>query len=148
MDLLKRLFRKNRKDTTVRKQKEYILSCDFGYDITSPIPSVEPVHENSHCDVPAVVGTTVKLFPPKGLEVAEFVSYLKDEDGVINGVRCRIRPDPDISVYLCIADDPAWEVDLVCGKPESIDDNRYEFGKNTHTYKRLLLLQKDSSGTG
>ena len=36
---------------------KYSLSCDFGYDVTSPIPSVEPVHSNSHCLVPAVIGT-------------------------------------------------------------------------------------------
>ena len=46
-----------------KTEKEYELCCDFGYDITSPIPSAEPVHKNSHCVVPAVVGTTVELFP-------------------------------------------------------------------------------------
>ena len=38
-------------------KKEYELSCDFGYDITSPVPSVEPrsedplfrSHQNCHC---------------------------------------------------------------------------------------------------
>ena len=69
-DLLNRLFYRYRKEKT---EKEYDLCCDFGYDITSPIPSVEPAHRNSHCLVPAVAGTTEKLFPGERNEAAGFI---------------------------------------------------------------------------
>ena len=57
----RRFIHKDKKEKV--EEKAYYLCCDFGYDITSPIPSIEPLHKNSHCCVPAVVGTTVKLFP-------------------------------------------------------------------------------------
>lgn len=126
-----------------KQQKEYYLSCDFGYDITSPIPSVEPVHNNSHCVVPAIAGTTVKLFPKERTEIAEFGSYIMDENQRIIGLKCRIKQDPKISEFFGIPEDPGWEVDLICGKDVFIDNNKYENGKNTHTYYRFLLLDTD-----
>ena len=138
----KRVFIKHRKEKTEESEKEYLLSCDFGYDITSPIPSVEPVHKNSHCDVPAVVGTMMKLFPGEGYEVAEFVSEIGDEDGRTIGLKCRIKPDPKIIEFFGITEDPAWEMDLILDKAVFVEDNKYENGKNTHTYRRLLLTEK------
>ena len=125
--------------------KEYVLCCDFGYDVTSPLPSVEPLHKNAHCLVPAVVGTAVKLFPgdPERFEYAEFVSFLTDENGQIAGMKCRIRPDTIIISLLGGAEDLVWEVDLLCGKEVFAEDNSYENGKNTHTYRRLLLQTAD-----
>lgn len=138
----KGFFMKRRKGKTAGSEKEYLLCCDFGYDITSPIPSVEPVHKNSHCVVPAVVGTVVKLFPKERVEVAEFVSGITDEDGQTIGLKCRIRTDPEITGFFGIPEDPAWEVDLICEKVVFADYNRYENGKNTHNYRRLLLTEK------
>ena len=127
---------------------EYYLCCDFGYDVTSPIPSVEPIHKNSHCLVPAFVGTTVNLFPGDGerYEFAEFVSFITDENGQIIGIKCRIKPDPKIIGFLKQFGSPEnleWEVDLICGKEVFVEDSSYENGKNTHTYRRLLLQGKD-----
>ena len=135
---------------SVRKkqmEKEYYLCCDFGYDITSPIPSVEPLHKNSYCCVPAVVGTTVKLFPGESerYEFADFVSYIMDENRQVHGIKCRIRPDTKIIELLGAPENLVWEVDLICGKEVFAEDNNYENGKNTHTYRKLLLQVKDPS---
>ena len=135
-------FMKRRKGKTEESEKEYLLSCDFGYDITSPIPSVEPVHKSFHSIAPAVVGTVVKLFPEERLEVAEFISGITDEDGRTIGIKCRIKTDPKITMYFGIPEDPAWEVDLVCEKAVFVEFNKYENGKNTHNYRRLLLTEK------
>lgn len=135
-------FMKHRKGKTEESEKEYFLCCDFGYDITSPIPSVEPVHENSHCIVPAVVGTEVKLFPGERHEVAEFVSEIMDEEGRTIGLKCRIKTDPKILRFFGISEDSAWETDLICEKAVFVEDSKYENGKNTHTYRRLLLTEK------
>ena len=132
---------KHRKGKT-EEAKKYFLCCDFGYDITSPIPSVEPVHENSHCIVPAVVGTLVKLFPGERYEVAEFVSEISDDEGRTIGLRCRIKPDPEIIRFFGISEAPAWEIDLICEKVVFVEDSKYENGKNTHTYRRFLLTEK------
>ena len=138
-------FRKDEKEKVNKEEKEYCLCCDFGYDITSPIPSIEPLHKNSHCVVPAVAGTTVKLFPgdPERFEYADFVSFTTDENGQINGIKCRIRPDNKIIEFLGDPENLIWEVDLVCGKEVYVEDNNYENGKNTHTYRKLLLQTKD-----
>ena len=138
-------FRKDEKEKVNKEEKEYCLCCDFGYDITSPIPSIEPLHKNSHCLVPAVVGTTVKLFPgdSERFEYADFVSFITDENGQINGIKCRIRPDNKIIEFLGDPENLIWEIDLVCGKEVYVEDNNYENGKNTHTYRRLLLQPKD-----
>ena len=130
------------KGKTKEAEKEFLLSCDFGYDITSPIPSVEPVHKNFHCVIPAVVGTVVKPFPEEGYEVVEFVSGITDEDGRTIGLKCRLRQDPRIIRYFNIPDDPMWETDLICDKAVLLENNKYENGKNTHTYRRLLLTEK------
>ena len=128
-------------------KKEYVLCCDFGYDITSPVPSVEPVHRNSHCLVSAVVGTTVELFPgePERYEFAEFVSYITDKSGQNVGIKCRIKPNPRILEFFGGMEDQVWEADLFCGKEVWAEDNRYENGKNTHTYRRLLLKVNNQS---
>ena len=136
-------FMNHRKGKTEESEKEYFLCCDFGYDITSPIPSVEPVHENSHCIVPAVVGTLVKLFPGERHEVAEFVSEIVDEEGRTIGLKCRIKTDPKILRYFGISEDSAWDIDLICEKVVFVEDSKYENGKNTHTYRRLLLTEKE-----
>ena len=128
---------------TEQTDKVYYLSCDFGYDVTSPIPSVEPVHRNSHCVVPAAAGTAAKLFPGEWNEIAEFVSRITDENGRIIGMRCRIRRDPRLLKILGLPDDPVWEGNLICGKAVLADENTYENGKNTHTYRRLLLVEQD-----
>ena len=143
-----RLFNKCRKEKKEEAEKEYFLCCDFGYDITSPIPSVKPVHKNSHNIVPAVVGTTVKLFPgePERYEFAEFISFIEDENRRIIGMKCRIKPDPIIIKVLGGPEDMGWEVDLICGEVVFVDDSNYENGKNTHTYRRLLLQVKDPAG--
>ena len=127
------------------EETEYCLCCDFGYDVTSPIPSVEPLHKNSHCCVPAVVGTAVKLFPgdPERFEFAEFVSYITDECNQVRGIKCRIRPDTKIIELLGDPENLIWEVDLICGKEIFVEDSSYENGKNTHTYRKLLLQVKD-----
>ena len=127
------------------EEKKYCLCCDFGYDITSPIPSVEPLHKNSHCVVPAVVGSAVKLFPgdTEWYEFAEFDSYILDENGQVSGMRCRIRPDTGIIELLGDREDLVWEVDLICGKEVFAEENSYENGKNTHTYRKLLLQVTD-----
>ncbi|MBR2834216.1 MAG: hypothetical protein IKE43_00675 [Coriobacteriales bacterium] len=126
-------------------EKEYELCCDFGYDITSPIPSVEPLHKNFHCLVPAVVGTTVELFPgePERYEFAEFVSFLMDENRRITGIKCRIKVNPRIIQFFDGLEDLEWDVDLFCGKEVLLEDNSYENGKNIHIYRRLLLQDKD-----
>ncbi len=142
----KSIYKKNQKEKTEESKKEYCLSCDFGYDITSPIPSVESVHNNSHCVVPAVAGTTVKLFPKERTEIAEFGSHILDENQRSIGLKCRIKQDPKISEFFGIPEDPGWEVDLICGKVKFIDLNKYENGKNTHTYYRFLLQDKDEIG--
>ena len=140
-------FNKDKKDKIYEEDKEYYLCCDFGYDVTSPIPSVEPFHKNSHCLVPAVVGTTVKLFPgdPERFEYAEFVSFIIDENRQKNGIKCRIRPDAKIIEFFGDPENLIWEVDLICGKEVFVEDNNYENGKNTHTYRRLLLNTKDTT---
>ncbi len=124
-----------------KAEEAYELCCDFGYDVTSPIPSAEPVHRNFHSVVPAVVGTTAELFPgvPERYEYAEFVSFLKDDDGQSTGMKCRIKPSPRIIRLLGGGDGPIWEVDLLFGKAVFVDFNDYKNGKNTHTYRRLLL---------
>ena len=139
------IFHKDQKEKVNKEEKEYFLCCDFGYDITSPIPSIEPLHKNSHCLVPAVAGTTVKLFPgdSERFEYADFMSFLMDESGQINGIKCRIRPDNKILEFLGDPENLIWEVDLVCGKKVYVEDNNYENGKNTHTYRKLLLQTKD-----
>ena len=144
-NVFSRFFRKDEKEKVNEEEKEYCLCCDFGYDITSPIPSIEPLHKNSHCVVPAVAGTTVKLFPgdPERFEYADFVSFTTDENGQINGIKCRIRPDNKIIEFLGDPENLIWEVDLVCGKEVYVEDNNYENGKNTHTYRKLLLQTKD-----
>ena len=124
------------------EEPEFLLCCDFGYDITSPIPSVEPVHQNSHSVVPAAAGTSVRLFPKERLEIAEFISAIKDENGRTVGLKCRIRTDPKVIAYFGIPEEPAWEVDLICDKAVFADDSRYENGKRTHSYRRLLLTEK------
>ena len=126
-------------------EKEYELCCDFGYDITSPIPSVEPVHKNSHSVVPAVIGTTAELFPddPERYEFAEFVSFLTDEEKENTGIRCRIGPSPELLRFFPQLEATVWEVDLLLGKAVFADDNNYSGGKNTHTYRRLLLQEKE-----
>ena len=136
---------KFKKEKQKEETKEYYLCCDFGYDITSPIPSVEPLHKNSHCLVAAVVGTTVELFPgdPERFEFVEFVSFIIDENRQINGIKCRIRPDTKILRFLGDPEDLEWEVDLICGKEVFAEYSNYENGKNTHTYRRLLLQVKD-----
>ena len=141
------LFNKDRKKKKEEAEKEYFLCCDFGYDITSPIPSVEPIHKNSHNVVPAVVGTTVKLFPgdPERFEFADFISFIEDENGQVTGMKCRIKPDPKIIEFFGAPEDTGWEVDLICGKAVFAEDSNYENGKNTHTYRRLLLEVKDPS---
>ena len=146
-NVFSRFFRKDEKEKVNEEEKEYCLCCDFGYDITSPIPSIEPLHKNSHCLVPAVVGTTVKLFPgdAERFEYADFVSFITDENGQINGIKCRIRPDNKIIEFLGDPENLIWEVDLVCGKEVFVEDNNYENGKNTHTYRRLLLNTKDTT---
>ena len=143
-----RLFRRAEDEKEKQAEDEYTLCCDFGYDITSPIPSVEPVHKNSHCVVPAVVGSTVKLFPGdrERYEFAEFVSFLTDENGRITGIKCRIKPDPKIAKLLGWPEDAGWEADLICGKAVFAEDSSYENGKNTHTYRRLLLQVEDGAG--
>ena len=127
-----------------RTEKEFVLCCDFGYDVTSPIPSAEPVHRNAHCLVPAVVGTTVELFPgePERFEFVEFVSFLTDENDRTVGDKCRIKPDPKILQFFGAMDDLVWEADLILGKEVWAEDSSYENGKNTHTYRRLLLQDK------
>ncbi len=135
------IFMKWRKRKTKEPEKEFFLCCDFGYDITSPIPSVEPVHKNFHCVVPAVVGTTVKLFPKERFEVAEFVSGITDEDGRTIGLKCRIKPDPKIIRYFKLPEDPGWETDLICDKAVFVENSKYENGKNTHNYYRLILTE-------
>ena len=127
----------------MEQEKEYLLQCDFGSDVTSPIPSVEPVHENASALVPAVVGTTVKLFPGKRDETAEFLSYITGEDGQITGVRCCIREASGIYKFLGLPEPPGWEVDLICGKKVYVENSRYENGRNTHTYRSLILLEKE-----
>ena len=141
----RRFIHKDKKEKV--EEKAYYLCCDFGYDITSPIPSIEPLHKNSHCCVPAVVGTTVKLFPgdSERFEFAEFVSYIMDENGRAQGIKCRIRPDTKIIELLGDPENLVWEVDLICGKEIFAEDNNYENGKNTHTYRRLLLQTKDQA---
>ncbi len=122
---------------------EYDLCCDFGYDITSPIPAVEPVHKNFHCLVPAVAGTTVELFPgvSERYEYAEFVSCLTDENSRNIGMKCRIMPSPKLMKFFGGLESMVWEVDLFCGKEVFTEDSRYDNGKNTHTYRRLLLQE-------
>ena len=139
----RRFIHKDKKEKV--EEKAYYLCCDFGYDITSPIPSIEPLHKNSHCCVPAVVGTTVKLFPgdSERFEFAEFVSYIMDENGHAQGIKCRIRPDTKIIELLGDPENLVWEVNLICGKEVFVEDNNYENGKNTHTYRKLLLQVKD-----
>ncbi len=139
------LFNRVKKEKPNEEERAYVLSCDFGYDVTSPIPSIEPLHKNSHCLVPAVVGTAVKLFPgdSERYEFAEFVSFITDENSRINGIKCRIRPDTRILRLLGDREDLVWEVDLICGKEVYAEDSRYENGKNTHTYRRMLLQEKD-----
>ena len=139
----RRFIHKDKKEKV--EEKAYYLCCDFGYDITSPIPSIEPLHKNSHCCVPAVVGTTVKLFPgdSERFEFAEFVSYIMDENGHAQGIKCRIRPDTKIIELLGNPESLVWEVDLICGKEVFAEDINYENGKNTHTYRKLLLQVKD-----
>ena len=126
-------------------EKEYYLRYDFGYDIASPIPSAEPLHKNAHCLVPAVVGTTVKLFPgdPERFEFAEFVSFIMDENRQINGIKCRIGPDAKIARLFSDPEALVWEVNLICGKEVFAEDSNYENGKNTHTYRRFLLQVRD-----
>ena len=123
-------------------KEQMFLCCDFGYDVTSPIPSAEPGHKNFHSVVPAVVGTTVKLFPNERLEVAEFVSDITNENGQTVGLKYRIKIDPVIARHFDIQDEPGWEIDLMRDKPVYVDDNAYENGKSTHTYRRLLLTEK------
>ena len=140
------IFRKkNKKEKAEAEEKAYELCCDFGYDVTSPIPSVEPLHKNSHCVVPAVVGTTVELFPndPERYEFAEFVSFITDDNEQIIGIKCRIKPNPMIMHFFGDSEDLVWEVDLLCGKEVYAEDNKYENGKNTHIYRKLLLQVKD-----
>ena len=103
---------------------------------------MEPVHKNSHCVVPAVVGTGVKLFPEERHEVAEFVSGIADEDGRTIGLKYRIKTDPEITGFFGIPEDPGWEVDLICEKAVFVENSKYENGKNTHNYRRLLLTEK------
>ncbi len=146
-NLFNRFLKKDKKEAFNEEEKEYYLCCDFGYDITSPIPSVEPLHKNSHCLVPAVVGTTVKLFPgdPERFEYSEFVSFIRDENRKIVGIKCRIRPDIKIIRFFGDSENLVWEVNLICGKEVFVENNNYENGKNTHTYRRLLLQTKDSA---
>ncbi|MBQ1391380.1 MAG: hypothetical protein IIY82_06495 [Firmicutes bacterium] len=120
--------------------KQYDLECDFGCDITSPIPSVEPIHQNHHCRVPAVVGTTVELFPGERVEIAEFLSYLRDEQGEITGICCRIKENPGLYRFLNLPEPEGWEIELICGKKEYFETSCYENGKNTHLYRSLILL--------
>ena len=138
-------FRKFMHKKEKEGEKEYCLCCDFGVDITSPIPSAEPLHRNAHCCVPAVVGTAVELFPgdPERFEFAEFVSYLTDENGQVLGMKGRIRPDARIMELFDDPEDLVWEVDLICGKEVFAEDSSYENGKNTHTYRRLLLQTRE-----
>lgn len=140
---LGRFIHKAKKDKA--EEKEYCLCCDFGYDVTSPIPSVEPLHKNSRCCVPAAVGTAVKLFQgdPERYEYAEFVSFITDENRQVRGIKSRIRPDTKIISLLGDREDLVWEVDLICGKEVFAEDSSYENGKNTHTYRKLLLQEKD-----
>ena len=141
------IFKKKKKEKAEAAEKAYVLCCDFGYDVTSPIPSVEPLHKNYHCFVPAVAGTTVELFPndPERYEFAEFVSFLKDESGQNAGIKCRIKPNPMIMQFFGDSEDLTWEVDLLCGKEVFVEDNKFENGKNTHTYRRLLLQAKEQN---
>ena len=86
-----------------------------------------------------------RLFPgdPERFEFAEFVSFIKDENRQVRGMKCRIRPDTKIISLLGDREDLVWEVDLICGKEVFAEDSSYENGKNTHTYRKLLLQEKD-----
>ena len=140
-NLLKATFMKRKQDKTEEQEKKYLLVCDFGYEVTSPIPSVEPHNRNYHCEVPAVVGAEVMLFPGERLELAEFISPVTDEDGETIGIKCRIKIDPEIFRILKEPVAPGYEVDLICNKEVLIAGDDYENGKNTYTYYRLLITE-------
>ena len=87
----------------------------------------------------------MKLFPGdrEQYEFAEFISFITDEDRRNIGIKCRIKPDPKIIEFFGGQEDMGWEVNLICGKVFFAEDSKYENGKNTHTYRRLLLQVKD-----
>ncbi|MBQ3404502.1 MAG: hypothetical protein IJG63_03680 [Oscillospiraceae bacterium] len=87
----------------------------------------------------------MKLFPGdrERYEFAEFVSFIMDENRRITGIKCRIKADPKIIRFFGCPENTGWEVDLICGKEVFVEDSNYENGKNTHTYRRLLLQVKD-----
>ena len=68
-----------------------------------------------------------------------------DENRQVHGIKCRIRPDTKIIELFGDPENLVWEVDLICGKEVFVEDNNYENGKNTHTYRKLLLQDKTTA---
>ena len=71
------------------------LRADFGYRASSPIPGKETGHNNLSAVVLAIPGTDGELFPGKRPESIRFLSYIEDDKGNPQGIRCIIRDYPE-----------------------------------------------------
>lgn len=67
------------------------LHVDFGYRESSPIPYQKTGHNNLSAVVLAIPGTYGELFPGKRQESIRFLSYIEDDEGTPQGIRCIIR---------------------------------------------------------
>ena len=121
--------------------KRFLLQCDFGFEITSPIPSIEPSRGTDSNTVPAVPGTTVKLFPGRRTETAQFTSYVVDELGIPCGIRCTVWDYPPALEAIGFPKSPVQELELMVGEKKYFDGSTYENGKRTYTFRRFILLE-------
>ena len=130
-----------------RVEREFYLSADFGFEVTSPIPQNQPKNNNTTTVIPAVPGTTVMLFPNKRYEMVEFIFYIDDEKGNPCGVKCRIKDYPEIFETFGLPESPVQELELYLDKQLFFDSSSYENGKRTYRYRRYLLQDgKNISG--
>ena len=134
--LLKKLAEHPKQST-----RSFRLQCDFGFEVTSPIPSGDPSHGVDSATVPAIPGTNVKLFPGKRPEFAEFTSYVVDELGVPCGIRCTVWDYPPSFVEIGFPKSPVQELELMAGEERFFDNSIYENGKRTYTFRKFTLLE-------
>ncbi len=125
------------------------LRVDFGYRASSPIPGKETGHKNSSAVVLAIPGTYGELFPGKRLESIRFLSYIEDDKGNPQGIRCIIRDYPEkleeaieklgIAKKYGIEQKTEMELELHLGQLKIQEGSEFYNGITTVVYRRYRL---------
>ena len=140
-----KLFKKKTKELKVI----FKLRVDFGYRASSPIPGKETGHKNSSAVVLAIPGTYGELFPGKRPESIRFLSYIEDDKGSPQGIRCIIRDYPEkleealkklgIAKKYGIEQKPETELELYLGHPKIQEGSEFNNGVTTVVYRKYRL---------